>query len=301
MGLTCSSSELIVSSWTASTFTTVGCITPSNLSTTNIATNRATLNWTAVSGASHYNVRFRLQGSNSWSTISYVSSTSRIIYSLSVGTSYEWEVQTSCNAANSDLSGWSSTETFTTSAGCVNPSTFNATNITSTTSTLTWSAVSSVSYYRVRHAPAGGSWGSGTFTNTTSTSLDITGLTPNTNYEWHIITVCPGGQNAGWSSRVYYTTSASGARLVMFDNIEKLNVYPNPNLGRFKLEFTSNYEQNIFIKIFDELGKQVYKNKISNFKGNYINDINMIGLKPGVYYIQVVAENQILSRKIVIK
>ena len=136
--------------------------------------------------------------------------------------------------------------------------------------------MSSVSYYRVRHAPAGGSWGSGTFTNTTSTSLDITGLTPNTNYEWHLITVCPGGQNAGWSSRVYYTTSASGARLIMFDNIEKLNVYPNPNLGRFKLEFTSNYEQNIFIKIFDELGKQVYKNKISNFKGNYINDINIM-------------------------
>ena len=38
-----------------------------------------------------------------------------------------------------------------------------------------------------------------------------------------------------------------------------------------------------------------------DLNSNYINDINIMGLKPGVYYKQVVAENQILSRKIVIK
>ena len=298
----CDASNSNVSAWVAATFTTVGCVTPSNLSATNVATDRATLNWDAVSGSNHYNVRFRLQGSSTWATtINYVSSTSRTIYSLSTGTSYEFQVQNSCNSANSDLSPWSSTEIFTTSAGCVNPSSFSAINVTSTTSTLTWTAVSSVSYYRIRHAVAGGSWGSGTFTNTTNISLDITGLSPNTNYEWHIITVCPGGQNAGWTSRVYYTTSASGSRLTALDNIEELNIYPNPNSGLFKLQFKSNYTQDIFIKIFDELGKNIYKNTISNFKGNYINDVNILGLKPGVYYIQLVAENQISSQKIVIK
>ena len=80
-----------------------------------------------------------------------------------------------------------------------------------------------------------------------------------------------------------------------------INIYPNPNSGLFTLEFESNYNQDIFIKLFDEVGKNIYNKDINNFKGEYVKTIDVQGLKPGVYYIQLAAENKILSQKIVIK
>ena len=89
--------------------------------------------------------------------------------------------------------------------------------------------------------------------------------------------------------------------MIVNNNIDNLNIYPNPNSGLFTLEFESNYNQDIFIKLFDEVGKNIYNQDINNFKGKYVKTINVQGLKPGVYYIQLAAENKILSQKIVIK
>ena len=39
---------------------------PSGLSTSNIQVDRATMNWSAVADAHHYDIRMRVQGSSSW-------------------------------------------------------------------------------------------------------------------------------------------------------------------------------------------------------------------------------------------
>ena len=87
------------------------CATPSGLTTTNIATTSATINWTAVSGALSYNVQFRSVGSSSW-TSGNVTSNGAILSGLSAATAYEWQVQTVCSGS---ISSFSSLVSFTTS------------------------------------------------------------------------------------------------------------------------------------------------------------------------------------------
>ncbi|MFO7830234.1 MAG: S8 family serine peptidase, partial [Bacteroidales bacterium] len=72
-------------------FTTEPPETPTGLTTTNITDESATLNWSAATGASSYEVQLRLQG-GSWSTYN-VSGTSYNATGLSAETTYEWQVR----------------------------------------------------------------------------------------------------------------------------------------------------------------------------------------------------------------
>ena len=64
--------------------------TPTGLSTSNIQLDRATMNWSSVSNADHYDVRIREQNTGSWTLISNIPSTTRTKTGLSSGTVYEW-------------------------------------------------------------------------------------------------------------------------------------------------------------------------------------------------------------------
>ena len=76
--------------------TVLYCNVPSNLSTSNILLDRATLNWDAVSGADHYDVLFSADGT-SWQYIPYIYSTSRTKSGLSPGNTYYWRVRSVCS------------------------------------------------------------------------------------------------------------------------------------------------------------------------------------------------------------
>ena len=65
--------------------------TPTGLSTSNIQLDRATMNWSSVSNADHYDVRIREQNTGSWTLISNIPSTTRTKTGLSSGTVYEWQ------------------------------------------------------------------------------------------------------------------------------------------------------------------------------------------------------------------
>ena len=59
------------------------------------------VSWDAVQGASLYEIRYRLQGSNIWATIPTFS-TSRYLSRLQTGTTYEYQIRAFCSS-----SGWS--------------------------------------------------------------------------------------------------------------------------------------------------------------------------------------------------
>ncbi|WP_338811956.1 GEVED domain-containing protein [Bernardetia sp. Wsw4-3y2] len=88
---------------------------------------------------------------------------------------------------------------------CAVPSGLNSSNITNTTATLSWNAVSGAANYDVRFRQAGTT----TWTNlngNTSTSRNLTGLTADTNYEFQVRTNCSASSSAYSSSATFTTT-----------------------------------------------------------------------------------------------
>ncbi|NNK82880.1 MAG: T9SS type A sorting domain-containing protein [Flavobacteriaceae bacterium] len=86
------------------------------------------------------------------------------------------------------------------------PTNFTSLNLGSTSATLSWDAITSV-VFDIQYRDVGsGTW---TTVSTSNTSLDLTGLTPETNYEAQIRSRCPDNSTSAYSSPVInFTTTA---------------------------------------------------------------------------------------------
>ncbi|QLH44928.1 MAG: T9SS type A sorting domain-containing protein [Bacteroidota bacterium] len=94
--------------------TTAPCGTPSGLFAAPVTGTTAKLNWTAVAGASYYQVRYRVFGAGSWTNggTQAAPAVAKTITGLALATNYEWQVRAVCtgNAAGP----WSVIDAFTT-------------------------------------------------------------------------------------------------------------------------------------------------------------------------------------------
>ncbi|WP_116786878.1 fibronectin type III domain-containing protein [Flavobacterium psychrotrophum] len=198
----------------------------------------ATLNWTAASGATQYNVQYRTVDSCDWTTWpTAATGTSLSLTGLTPGTIYQARVQAN-NGTNyapyshipnqaGSATGYIAAGTFTTSfLPCTTPDA--ATNavfaaVTPNTATLNWAqgatAPSGYTVFRSTSATAptvtnGTTYTIGTFYNTsylcvydgTATTNTISNLTPNTNYYYYIF-----AKNTSCTGAPFYATTALSA------------------------------------------------------------------------------------------
>lgn len=82
---------------------------------------------------------------------------------------------------------------------------------------------------------------------------------------------------------------------------KELNFYPNPNSGKFTLDFGLETDEKTQVKIFDLSGKEIYTEKVKNFEGHYSKEIDISKNNPGTYILQIVQGNKILSKKIILQ
>ncbi|WP_052732629.1 GEVED domain-containing protein [Hymenobacter terrenus] len=89
---------------------TTSCGVAAGLNASALSSSGATVAWTAVSGATSYNVRYRNTSTTTW-TSTTSTSTSKALTGLTASTNYEFQVQTVCSSGNS---AFSASATFTT-------------------------------------------------------------------------------------------------------------------------------------------------------------------------------------------
>jgi trimeric autotransporter adhesin len=173
---------------------------PTGLSASGITTTGATLNWTAVSGAT-YDVQYRATGTSTWTTVS-ASTNSIALSGLSSSTQYEARVRSKCT---STTSAYSASVNFTTLAGCIAtvPTGLAASGITSSGATLNWNAVANATYDVQYRVVGGATW---TVVAASTNSLTLSGLTTNTQYEAQVRSKCS-GTNSAYSVSANFTTS----------------------------------------------------------------------------------------------
>jgi hypothetical protein len=88
------------------------CGTPSGLGSSSITSSSATVSWTAVSGATSYNVQYKVSTSGTWTTTTSTSN-SKSLTGLAASTTYNYQVQAVCASGSS---AYSTASSFTTSS-----------------------------------------------------------------------------------------------------------------------------------------------------------------------------------------
>ena len=217
----CSASES--SSYSAaSTFNTASasCATPSGLTASAITTTTATLGWTAVTGAASYNVQYKLSSASSWTTVT-ASTNSRALTGLVTGSTYNYQIQTVCSSSSS--SSYSTAATFTTTAAaCAVPSGLAAGSITSSTATLSWTAVSGATSYNIQYKlSSASSW---TTVTSSTNSKAITGLVASSTYNYQIQTVCSSSSSSAYATAATFTTTAPACGADSYEPNNSLSV-----------------------------------------------------------------------------
>ena len=194
-----------ISSFTLDPCSAPACGDPTNLNSSNITDNSATVNWTAVANAISYYVDYKVSNSGTWINLTTATTlTSADLTLLSQGTTYDYRVRANCTAGPGNYVA----AQFTTTAPCAIPGSLSSSAVTGNSATVSWSAVPFASSYTVRYKKdADPSYTILAAVSGTSTS--ITGLVGLTLYDWSVSTNCAGGTNSGFSADANFTTTNS--------------------------------------------------------------------------------------------
>ncbi|RQO32314.1 hypothetical protein DBR32_01515 [Taibaiella sp. KBW10] len=166
------------------------CNAPNNLSTADITTGSATLNWVASASANTgYTVEYKAAAATQWIVVYTGTNTSTPLTGLATATNYNWRVKTNCSATESSAYADAS---FTTTGGaaCNAPTNLASSNITSSGATISWTASTTANTgYTVEYKAATATqWiSAGT---TTATNISLSSLSAATAYNYRVRTNC---------------------------------------------------------------------------------------------------------------
>ena len=183
-------------------FTTVAeCQVPTDLAVNHHVAN-SIVTWVGIPGVNSYEVQYAESGAADWNTSVVTGATTFILGNLVEGTSYKVRVRSVCGA---DLtSDWTNTLTFTRPVYCAIPTSITAATVTNNQVTLTWDAGFGDSWV-VEYGEDGFTLGEGTQVTTTNSTVTITGLDADTDYDVYVKANC-GEYTGNWSSAYSFKT-----------------------------------------------------------------------------------------------
>lgn len=182
------------------------CGTPAGLSSSSVTNTTATVSWTAVSGAVSYDVDYKAASSGTWiNAATATTSTSVNLSGLTQGTLYDWRVRTNCASESSSYAQ----AQFTTTAPCNAPTGLTSSSVTSSSATVGWTAVSGAASYDVDYKlNSSGTWINAA-TGTTGISVNLSGLTASSLYDWRVRANCGASGSSDYSQAQFTTSAAS--------------------------------------------------------------------------------------------
>jgi len=85
--------------------------------------------------------------------------------------------------------------------------------------------------------------------------------------------------------------------------ISFVSVYPNPVADVLKISFKSSRNSKVMISLFNNIGKQVYSQESNVEPGNnmFTIDVRSKSIESGIYFVQLLAEKEVLTKKLIIK
>ncbi len=188
------------------------------------------------------------------------------------------------------------------SLACVTPAGLTATNIKTTSAKVNWAVEPGAQKYSVRYCKTG----TAPWTKTTALSnyKKLTGLMPDTEYDWAVKSVCDAVSNisSDWSATQTFTTKP----LRLEDENEMgdvaLELYPNPFSSSTTISFSVSENTVVNIEVFDLTGRKlraIYSGYAE--AGEHSIELNGEGLSAGIYLIKAQLNDQQVIKKFAVE
>ena len=192
-----------------STTVAATCGTVSGLAASAVSQQGASLSWSAVNGATSYNLQWGPASNPAANSVSGLTTTNYALSGLSANTAYAFQVQAICSGTVGSYSAAISFNTLSATA-CGTPAALNSTSLTQTTATLGWATVDGALSYTLQWGPTG-NVAANTVGSLTSASYNLSGLTASTGYTFQVQAVCSVEQSTFSTSASFTTLAVPGA------------------------------------------------------------------------------------------
>lgn len=317
-----------------------GCGTPGSLSASNVTQNSATLNWGSVSGASSYNLQWKLSSASTWTDVTGLTSTSYNLSGLTAGSTYNFQVQADCNGTTGSYSAPASFTTQSGGGGCSDP--YEANNSRSAAKSITpGTAINALigtssdnDYFKFKVTSSNRN----IKIDLTNLPLDYdlrlyrnnsqVGISDNAGTAPEQIIYNNANTSATYYPRVYgyngaFSTSQCYNLLVSLSSsawrtdgstdgqvttIEipvdfeeaGFGMWPNPATDHLTVEVPLEADSDVQVSIFDAAGKAVVQQQRTLVKGDNQFTLDLKGLSNGVFMVQVRNGEVAKVRKLVV-
>ena len=233
---------------------------------------------------------------------------------FTASTDYEWHTKAWCTAnvdenGNPDPmyhSGWGDFSAFTTEAPCDKLPTnlTTSSNGANTAVIMSWDTPESGApdhYFLEMTNLTTGAVYEWNYQDGESNSRTKFGQNPGDEISWRIRGAC-GSNGTSWATiftqPVTYTLG--GARLAS-EVVSQLDVYPNPSRDIFNVTFTSEEAQTISVKVVNMIGEEIYSEELTDFVGQYNQDIDLRMYSKGVYFFKIESEAFRYNEKLILQ
>ena len=281
----------VLSDWSDLIITVQDCQAPTPNNVEVISGNVVKISWDAMPCAEKYRLRYRIPGGE-WQEVSTIADY-RFLNELIPNTTYQYQLKTKCDEANSSI--WAGNFNFfiTGSTICDRPLSLGATVNSSTAATINWDTDSDDVKYKVKYKQAGSVW-TEVFVN--QASLALTGLQTGAVYKYKLKTKCPDGWT-NWGDKYDFNLPASfnTNNSIKTSTIETIRLYPNP-VNEYSIIELDNIEGGEML-LFNAMGTLLQTSTLTTGQ----NELNTAQLPAGLYYVKIRTNSNNLQLKEFIK
>ncbi len=288
---------------TATTATSPACAVPPTLSASTTGYT-ATITWPSVVGAVWFEFRYKETISPTWISAGTLggAATSKMLSSLVPSTNYDFQARTFCS--NGQPSAWSSTLAFTTLslAGCeLPPADLLASNITTNSAKVNWTAVQGAAWYEFRYKESSSpTWLTAGTLGGAAVQKSLTGLSAGTDYHFQARTFCSNFRPSAWSSTLQFTTQSNNN--IAAEDESKLEelaaqeghdvfIFPNPANDIVHIRLST---AKAILKITDVQGREIKQMVVEKEASISLTDV-----APGIYFFEVKSDNGTTVKRVV--
>lgn len=268
------------------------CETPQNLSISAITHNTADVTWTAGDSETSWNLQYKT-GNDNWTSITVNNTPTYQLLDLIPETTYQVRVQAQCEDTTSE---WTEAVSFTTEAvpvePCDAPTDLTATNVTTNSATLSWTAGGSESSWKVSYKLDTETDWQDEVTVQQPTYL-LNNLAANTAYNVYVKAVCT-EDNESDATEANFTTEGVGIDNITLSN--SISLTPNPADNHIELRINSH----INVKeatVYNAFGQMIQTVKLTD---NHAR-IDLSDMAAGMYFIRVNSDNTTATKKFIRK
>lgn len=210
-----------------------------------------------------------------------------------IGTGLSYDSACSCTENLKDF--WEYTP------DCIIPTGLITTNIKATSAKVNWAVEPGAQTYSVRYRTTGTvPW---TKTTAITNFKKLAGLTPDTQYDWSVKSVCDAAANisSDWSATQNFTTKPLRLEEGSNESIA-LEVFPNPVSASATISFRTLEKSNATIDLFDLAARKIKTVFDENVEGGeYSFSFNRNELSDGIYFLRLRMTNENIMMKIVLE